>query len=412
MKTINSNFKYLTILHFISLVAPLLLYPILTLRVGLEEFGNVIYLQAVVSYFGVICALGFNVSITKSIAENVDDINCIRKIFWNVIYVRVFLNILMFFPYLEIVDLIDGNALLASVIYLTVLSESLFPQWYYQGIQEMKSITIINSICKIFVLFLTLIFVQNAQDLVVYTIILIFVPITLYMTNLVFLINFKKISLSRPNYTVMKMLILNGLPLFYGTLSSIVKDRTNLILIGMFVGKSEVVIYDFIMKVISVCSMVYLNLTNAQFPELAKNKSKKLFSKYFKYITLVSICNFFLGTVFIWIFNDFLLEIVFNSDDFKSEFFWLSFILLSLIPLRAISYQIGLGVLVSNGYEKDYAFNLILSTVVYILFSTIVYCLDEISVYTISMCLVITVICEVIHRLYICGKRGVLHWVF
>jgi PST family polysaccharide transporter len=127
---------------------------------------------------------------------------------------------------------------------------------------------------------------------------------------------------------------------------------------------------------------------------------------------LVSICNFFLGTVFIWIFNDFLLEIVFNSDDFKSEFFWLSFILLSLIPLRAISYQIGLGVLVSNGYEKDYAFNLILSTVVYILFSTIVYCLDEISVYTISMCLVITVICEVIHRLYICGKRGVLHWVF
>jgi PST family polysaccharide transporter len=412
LKTINSNFKYLTILHFISLVAPLLLYPILTLRVGLEEFGNVIYLQAVVSYFGVICALGFNVSITKSIAENVDDINCIRKIFWNVIYVRVFLNILMFFPYLEIVDLIDGNALLASVIYLTVLSESLFPQWYYQGIQEMKSITIINSICKIFVLFLTLIFVQNAQDLVVYTIILIFVPITLYMTNLVFLINFKKISLSRPNYTVMKMLILNGLPLFYGTLSSIVKDRTNLILIGMFVGKSEVVIYDFIMKVISVCSMVYLNLTNAQFPELAKNKSKKLFSKYFKYITLVSICNFFLGTVFIWIFNDFLLEIVFNSDDFKSEFFWLSFILLSLIPLRAISYQIGLGVLVSNGYEKDYAFNLILSTVVYILFSTIVYCLDEISVYTISMCLVITVICEVIHRLYICGKRGVLHWVF
>ncbi|MFA0542216.1 oligosaccharide flippase family protein [Vibrio sp. 10N.222.52.B7] len=410
MKKINKNFKYLTILNLCTLGIPLITYPLMTNTIGLDRFGDIIYVQSIVAYFVVFVGLGFNLSITKRIST-IENQKEISKTFWNVIYIKSFQSIILTVPFILICYYLNLDILLCFLLYLTVFSDVLFPVWYYQGIQEMKSITVVNVIYRIVSLVSVLIFISEDNGVLVYALAFGVTPLFVNSINLFYITRKNKISLSPFDFNYCRLLFLESLPIFWGGITSIIKDRTNIILIGAFVGTSEVVIYDFIIKIISLLSVFFSNLTNAQFPEIAKNKSSKLFKKYFSLIFLASFLIYFLSVSVLYSFSGELVSFIFYSEDYSTLFSYLSIILFLLIPLRSISYQLGLGVLISNGYSKDYSNNLMFSSLLYILFSFLLYCFDFMSIYTICLNLVITVVLELLHRVWLCRRRGVLYWI-
>lgn len=407
---INRNFKYLAILNICTIIIPLITYPVMTERIGLERFGYIIYIQTIAAYFSVINSLGFNVSVTKLIAES-ETFENLKAIFWNVIYIKVAIWLILFIPYMIICNYFDLDRYISILLYFVILAEAIFPTWYYQGIQEMKAITVVNVIYRLVSLILILLIVDNVNGSLQYSIIVGVTPLILNLFNIFYLVYNKKISLERIDVSLCFYLVTNSLPIFWGSIVSVIKDRTNLILIGIFVGKSEVVVYDFIMKIISVLSIVFSNLTNAQFPEISKNKSPELFKKYFNIIILSSIFIYFSGVVVSYFFSDEIMMFALNSIEYSNVFPVLAVSLMALIPLRSISYQLGLGVLVSNGYDKDYSLNLMLSATVYLVFCFLLFVSNNLGLYTICLSLILTVALELLHRIWLCKTRGLINWV-
>lgn len=410
MERINRNFKYLTILNLCTLGIPLITYPLMTNTIGLERFGNIIYVQSIVAYFIVFVGLGFNLSITKRIS-NIDSKDEINRIFWNVIYIKFLQAIALSIPFIIICYYLNLDLVLCSLLYLTVFADVFFPVWYYQGIQEMKSITVVNVIYRVLSLVLVVAFINEENGVIIYALVFGVTPLLVNLINLFYISKRNGISLCSFDFSFCQLLFIETLPIFWGSITSIIKDRTNILLIGAFVGKSEVVIYDFIIKIISLLSVFFSNLTNAQFPEIAKNKSSRLFKKYLRLIVLTSFVIYSGSVAVLYCFSEEIVLLVFGSRDHFSLFAFLSAILFLLIPLRSISYQIGLGILISNGYSRDYSNNLMLSASLYVLFSVLLYFLGQMNVYTICLNLVITVILELLHRLWICRRRGVLYWI-
>ncbi|MQR87688.1 oligosaccharide flippase family protein [Bacillus megaterium] len=90
-------------------------------------------------------------------------------IFNNVLSIKL---VLMFVSFIILVLLIifvpkfNKDYLVYLVSFLSVVGSVLFPLWFFQGIQKMKYITIMNMIAKVFSTLLIFVFVKNNNDII------------------------------------------------------------------------------------------------------------------------------------------------------------------------------------------------------------------------------------------------------
>ena len=66
-KQLLANFSYLSIIEIIGLLLPLVSYPYLIRTVGANNYGIVVFAQAIVAYIIIIVNFGFNVSATRRV---------------------------------------------------------------------------------------------------------------------------------------------------------------------------------------------------------------------------------------------------------------------------------------------------------------------------------------------------------
>ncbi|EOO4216978.1 oligosaccharide flippase family protein, partial [Escherichia coli] len=150
------NFGYLSLFNLITIAFPLLTYPYLTQYLGADYFSKSIYIQTIISYFTVFVGFGINISGTKIIAAHRNDKNEIDKIFWQFFVVKLFLaSISTMLLVLVVISFEDCFFYFLS--FPLIYAELFFPQWYYQGMERMKNITIINLVSRVMV-FLMIIF--------------------------------------------------------------------------------------------------------------------------------------------------------------------------------------------------------------------------------------------------------------
>src|SRR5690606_6460800 len=93
-KEIVSNFSYLSIVKFVTMFLPILTYPYLLGTLGKDTYGLLIYAQAIIGYFVILINFGFNITTTREISKNRDDIGKLSMIVSTTFLIKVFLFIL------------------------------------------------------------------------------------------------------------------------------------------------------------------------------------------------------------------------------------------------------------------------------------------------------------------------------
>ncbi|MBX6362175.1 MAG: oligosaccharide flippase family protein, partial [Acidobacterium ailaaui] len=159
-KRVIHNFFSLTALQIASYVFPIITLPYLVRVLGPEKYGLIAFAQAFTGYFQILTDYGFNLSVTKQIAierENKDKLN---KIFSSVMLIKLTLFLISCLLMTIIVFSVNRFAREFKVYFYTmgmVLSQTLFPIWFFQGVEKMKYITLINVLSRL--IFTTLVFV-------------------------------------------------------------------------------------------------------------------------------------------------------------------------------------------------------------------------------------------------------------
>ena len=165
--TLVSNFSYLMALQVFNILIRFITYPYLTRVLGLSVYGLIAFAQAMISYFMVVINFGFNLSATKFISINKNDRHLTSMAINSIYIIKILLFLTGFFLLILLVELIpklQENRFLYIITFGICINEVLIPVWYFQGMEKMKFITIINVFTRTIFIGLIFLCVKNKSD--------------------------------------------------------------------------------------------------------------------------------------------------------------------------------------------------------------------------------------------------------
>ena len=400
-KTIAENFIYITLLQVFLLVAPLITYPYLVKVLGREVYGMVITAQVLVSYFSIVIDFGSNSIAARYIALRQGNKDLLSDTLSCILSARFYIWCIGFVVYLLIVNLIPSfkeHFLMFLLMFGMTLNDLLFPQFFFQGIEQMKHITIINLLIKVIFILLIFVFVNEVSDYVL-------VPLfysTGYCFGGLFALNIihkrfgVRLALKPINNVI--CYIKDCAPLLAKDLIATVKDKFNFFLIGKFVGMGDVVVYDLCVKFVSVFSKPVGILGTVLLPRFSKypNSKRQMMIFYLSFavsLLLVITANLFLD------------KIVFVFLHEHIDLMPIRLILLAPLML-AISQCIGYVYILANGMNKYMLYSIIIATFTYCICMSITIIADKAnSIIPFVLIVLLSYFTETLYRVYIFLKK-------
>lgn len=141
-----------------------LIYPILTRIIGLENFGRVMVANSLAILLSILVNYGTIQTTIKDIATQKANRNLLSKIFCSTIAVRFIIFLVVSLILLLSALLIKENFLLYVLALPLVLAEVLNPMFFFLGVEQLKILNIFNLFSKILTLVLLIIFIQSGSD--------------------------------------------------------------------------------------------------------------------------------------------------------------------------------------------------------------------------------------------------------
>lgn len=356
------NFTYISFLQVFLLLAPLITYPYLVKVLGQELYGVVLSAQMLASYASIIIDFGSNGVCAKHVSINRDDPNKVAEIVNSVISVRFLVFLECFLIYMAFVLLVPqyrSYVILFLLTYGLTFNDLLFPQFYFQGVENMKAITIINIITKLIFIILIFVVVKGPDDYL-------FVPI-LYSIgytlggaySLYLIYHVHRIKFFVPDLETLKYYVKDCSPLFANDLICTVKDKVNYMFVGIFAGMGNVVIYDLALKLHSLLTKPMQILTTVLLPRFAANRNVRQLKKVIAISFSIALC-------LVVITNIFLPQIV--TFFLHKEINLLPLRLFLMAPLLvSVSSVISSNLFIAFGYNKYVLYSIIVTTIVYII---------------------------------------------
>ena len=162
-----SNYISLLLIQGSNFILPLIALPYLVITLGVEKYGLVMIAQSIAIFFTVIVDFGFNISATRQVALIKDDKKKLSQFFWNVYsikFILIFATFLLLLCLVLFLDKFKPYPLVYLYSFGLVIGQAIFPTWFFQGIEKMKMIMIINLIAKLFFTISIFFFVLNPED--------------------------------------------------------------------------------------------------------------------------------------------------------------------------------------------------------------------------------------------------------
>ncbi len=369
-KVVISNYFSLTILQAANYILPLVILPFLVRVLGAEKFGLVMFAQSLCVFLVVFVDYGFNISGTREIAVNKDDKDKISEIFSAIMIIKIGLILTALFLLFVIVNSFSRFRIDSSIYYLSfgiVIGQALFPTWFFQGIEKMKFVTLVNIIAKVIFTLLVFILIKQESD---YIYVPVYNSLGFIVAGLLGLImSFKYVNFTMPSLALIKKLLYESTSLFISNFATMLYTSSNVFILGIFTGNTTVGVYSSMEKLILAVKNIYSPLYQALYPWLAKQDDKKkndIIKKMSPSIlalgVIISLTILFFGeTILNLIYNDQLISsyaIIFKILSLIAIFSGLNMLYNALYLPAIKKYKLRMNILITGG-----VFNLILSLV-------------------------------------------------
>jgi len=168
-KKLAGNFISLSLVQGLSILFPLITFPYLLRVLGVEGFGIFTLIQTFIMYFDLLVSFGFGLTATQQVSNNTTDSHKLKQIIASVYFIKILLfafSVLVFLTCSIFISYLHEHILLVLISPLYLLGNLLFPDWYFQGIQKMRNITIVAFISKIISFLLIILLVKNRSHIV------------------------------------------------------------------------------------------------------------------------------------------------------------------------------------------------------------------------------------------------------
>ncbi len=166
-KQLVENFFSLSLLQAVNYLLPLITLPYLTRVLGASKFGLIAFAQVFIQYLVVITDYGFNLSATRAVATHWRDRQRLSVIFSAVIMIKsalALLSLALLGVLLVFSDKFSGEWQVFLLFFGVVIGSVLFPAWFFQGVEKMRYVTLLNILAKSIFTIAIFIFVHQEPD--------------------------------------------------------------------------------------------------------------------------------------------------------------------------------------------------------------------------------------------------------
>lgn len=364
------NSMWLFVLKIMSTIIPMLTIPYITRILGATEYGIFSIALNWVLYFQVIVEYGFALTGARKIALDSSKEN-IQNLFNNIISSRLILFIVSFalMNILSLIFHLNIEIYLCMILLFTmVFGTALQLTWLFQGLQDMKFITITDSISRIVSVILIFLIITDSSDIYLYCILY---SITTLLSSIISLILVKKkynLKFKFATFSNIKKELADGKELFASACATKIFSGIGLTILGIVTTKRITGIYSAISKIPLVLTYMFAPISQALYPysseqyqksfDYAINKIKKIAVPIAIFFTIISLI--------IAIFRNLIIFKLFGS-----EYVDYSVVLIPLVIqfiFAIINNFLGIQILVASGNQKKYSKVFIIdSTLMFIL---------------------------------------------
>jgi len=369
-KRLLSNFFSLSILQTFTYILPLLTLPYLVRVLGAEKFGLVLFAQAFIIFFNILVDYGFNLSATREISVNRENKKKLTEIYSSVMSIK-FILIGVSFTTLSIIifsfENFSNNIDLYYLTFLWVIGQALFPIWYFQGLEKMKYITIVNITSRLIFTIAIFIFIQNEADYILVPILnglgfIIGGILSLWIVHKHFNQRFQIQS-----FKILIMYFKDSSQFFLSRLSSVGYSNVNIFLAGILLSPVFVTYYYLADKAVSVILTLFNPVVQTIYPYLAKKYNFAFLVKLLSILMAVSLLIVSLGYLFSDLISIILLGEI--NDIFKNLFY----VIIPIIPISILYVMLGAPLLLARGYKKEFNLSIIYGFVIHLLLLSLLY---------------------------------------
>ncbi|HHA2308627.1 oligosaccharide flippase family protein [Enterobacter hormaechei] len=403
-KRIFESISYLSVIQILTMLLPFLTYPYLIKIFGLALYGQIMLSQAVVSYVAIFVNFGFNISAAKSVSEVIDNDKEVNKLCSAIFIVKSIIWIFVAFIYLISVWVIIDDKI-SRVLYITAFTltfnEFLVAQWFYQAKESLKVIAISSIATKLLNVILIFSLIHSKNDYYLVSLITgsCFLLAGIFSIHHMFKYHVRFIW---PGYEHMIKVTRDSINLFLTSAIIAIKNKLDVILIGVFISNEAVAIYDFAQKILNILLLPITIINNAVFPKMNREKNKT-FLKKLLFIMLSFSMSY---TVIAAVILPFVMHYIFVVTHDSIE-------ITRLLMCAAICFSLSLtlaqnGLIVFN-YTKLHLFGMISTTLLYLTVMLIGYPLGFLNnVYYFVYTSLFLFTYEVVYRFAFCRWKNII----
>jgi PST family polysaccharide transporter len=315
-------------------LVPIILIPIVIRRLSLETYGAIVLAQSIMVLFISFSDFGFNMTGTRLVSQSRDDSIQRRSLIGQILSIKIFNLILGFvLLYICVTNIANWYQYKSIVLtsYAMVIGQGLFPVWYFQGIQQMSRILILNTVSRIIYLLGVLVFVIEPIDALKVNLINGSAWILVSLIAWFVIIGKEgSIRLSFGNKTI--RLFISNWKIFLSNLSGDLYRSIGMILAGNFLSGQDLGVFGIFDKIVMLIQNGFVAVFRGIFPQVSSSVADNpssisaVYRGYFLNFGLVTI----LGMVGIVLFGNNLIQLISEEMSFNlQKYMWL----LSAIPL-------------------------------------------------------------------------------
>lgn len=266
----------MTALNVVGALIGFFMYPYVVRVTGREAFGVYPYAVAWIIYFQFIINFGLDTPAAKAIVEHATDKTEKEKILSSVFTAKLLLFVvatLLFTILMFIVPDMQMHSKVFAATYIQTIVNILFPDWYFQGMRNMRIVTYINLACRIMAVPLILLLVTNSSHVWVYAAIVSATSILGSIAASLYIIIHDGLRIHLVPIRTLKTLFSDGVPFVMTQIAGVLQDGLLTIIIRHFFGYADVALFDIAKKIISIPRMFTQSINRALFPEIVTNPS-------------------------------------------------------------------------------------------------------------------------------------------
>ncbi len=356
-KTLLKNFSSLSILQISNYLFPLISLPYLVRVLGPEKFGLVNFAAAFVAYFSVVTDYGFNISATQQVSINREEKEIVSRIFSSVYFTRLLLFLVSAFVFSILLFSFNKFQTESEVFLFSfsiVLGTTLSLSWFFQGMEEMKYITIITIAVKIFWIIAIFVLVKSPSDFLILILLNGGSLILIGVISFIVIIFSFDIRFYFPKIDEIKSQLKEGWYVFVSSASISLYTTSNIFILGLFASNEIVGYFAAADKIRMAIQGLFNNAAQTIFPHLSKmfRESKSIAVEFVKKYLKASLSLGIIITLLTFIFSENIIEIVLGSNYLPSLSVFRIILFLPLIIHMSNIY--GIQVMLNLGYKKEF----------------------------------------------------------